>query len=877
MNWDSIKKPDESWKSKQYEIYTTEFDRECHARDLCRERKSPPKSENKIIPASESALLSCKVFAQNYVILMKERYGYVPSITFLLDNSGSLKWPGATYMYTLIKEIWKILEKEWVPLEILWYTTRTWKWGQTREKWLKAGRSRNPGRLCDIQHTIFKEFWETCAQSEAFYDILDTPWYLKENIDGEAIDWANNRLKKQGGKVKNIIHISDGAPVDDSTLSVNPQNILEEHFFNTLQKLQNDPTIKIHSVFLGEKEVSKHHKLPYDSHSFLSTIDSVHRDFNNHTIYYTIKDPVEGFVEHVFPKLLWETLEDIVSERKKKLLWILWADAEQLTPDDILSIARNFDTQTLQLLRDFGLWGIDVLLHISWPLQDINLSVLQMNLWIVKHSWKDFWVKFSKLLPFLARYTYHEHLDFIVKDNESFDVIVWILKNSERYLQATEGQEWQKSFFQRYSKLIGENRLDIELLEFLLKWKYIGENEVENLYIILQYGNLSTIIFLLKDLWISYWSIEKQRDILEFSDTKRLQENVELLKKYFIDTQINLESLRFSMEVNPLMLRAALQYGITDFKRLKKIKSLLQKEYTAQSEEELFSNIIAYDENSKFSKPLIYKVPVATALWLYGFHNVYLALFQSFENAWLWSWLLALYFLNKMRREITNSYAEKNKNINKKPKDLIFLKSAYKNFRRVCDEIVAAWYTNPKHFSPENMNLLKTSYEDMLSIEDVEIWKILKLDIQKIKLQYHVILLFSIVYIIPDFRHIKDEEIAEKALSYLQTILDMWPRYVGDNGFNYKFFLEQKSKLQWTFGDDFWSQEDKKAEDISTQELQQAYETLWIVPWLTEEEVSKVYRTLVKQYHPDRQWWNEEMLKFVNLAKEIIYRHRRWD
>jgi cobaltochelatase CobT len=151
------------------------------------------------------------------------------AVTLLLENSGSLR--GTPIAWTAA---WVVILSAWFDVlgikhEILGYTTRSWKGGQSREKWIADGKPSNPGRLCDLRHIIYKSFDEPASSVATNCAIMMRDGLLKENVDGEALLWAKARLENEAAKLKALFVLSDGAPVDDSTLSANPGDFLSKH------------------------------------------------------------------------------------------------------------------------------------------------------------------------------------------------------------------------------------------------------------------------------------------------------------------------------------------------------------------------------------------------------------------------------------------------------------------------------------------------------------------------------------------------------------------------------------------------------------------------------------------------------------------------
>ncbi|TIQ92565.1 MAG: cobaltochelatase subunit CobT, partial [Mesorhizobium sp.] len=149
-------------------------------------------------------------------------------VTLVLDNSGSMRGRPITVAATCADILARTLERCGVSVEILGFTTRAWKGGQAREKWLKEGKPPNPGRLNDLRHIIYKSADHPWRRARRNLGLMMREGLLKENIDGEALLWAHNRLIARPEQRKILMMISDGAPVDDSTLSVNPGNYLDQ-------------------------------------------------------------------------------------------------------------------------------------------------------------------------------------------------------------------------------------------------------------------------------------------------------------------------------------------------------------------------------------------------------------------------------------------------------------------------------------------------------------------------------------------------------------------------------------------------------------------------------------------------------------------------
>ena len=159
-------------------------------------------------------------------------------VTLLLDNSGSMRGRPITVAATCADILARTLERCGVKVEILGFTTRAWKGGQSREAWLAAGKPQLPGRLNDLRHIIYKAADAPWRRARKNLGLMMREGLLKENIDGEALDWAHKRLLGRSEQRRILMMISDGAPVDDSTLSVNPGNYLERHLRYIIEEIR---------------------------------------------------------------------------------------------------------------------------------------------------------------------------------------------------------------------------------------------------------------------------------------------------------------------------------------------------------------------------------------------------------------------------------------------------------------------------------------------------------------------------------------------------------------------------------------------------------------------------------------------------------------
>ena len=180
-------------------------------------------------------------------------------VTLLIDNSGSMRGRPITIAAICADILSRTLERCSVKVEILGFTTKNWKGGQSREDWNKKGKIKKPGRLNDLRHIIYKGADTHWRQVKNNLGLMLKEGLLKENIDGEAISWAFNRLKKRKEERKILMVISDGAPVDDSTLSVNSGDFLEKHLKKIVKFIEDKTEIEILAIGIGH-DVSRYYK-----------------------------------------------------------------------------------------------------------------------------------------------------------------------------------------------------------------------------------------------------------------------------------------------------------------------------------------------------------------------------------------------------------------------------------------------------------------------------------------------------------------------------------------------------------------------------------------------------------------------------------------
>ena len=179
-------------------------------------------------------------------------------VTLLIDNSGSMRGRPITIAALCADILSRTLERCSVKVEILGFTTKNWKGGKSREFWNNNNKPKNPGRLNDLMHIIYKNADTQWRQSKKNLGLMLKEGLLKENIDGEAISWAFSRLKKREEERKILMVISDGAPVDDSTLSVNSGDFLEKHLKKIVKFIENKSDVEILAIGIGH-DVSRYY------------------------------------------------------------------------------------------------------------------------------------------------------------------------------------------------------------------------------------------------------------------------------------------------------------------------------------------------------------------------------------------------------------------------------------------------------------------------------------------------------------------------------------------------------------------------------------------------------------------------------------------
>ena len=180
-------------------------------------------------------------------------------VTLLIDNSGSMRGRPITVAAMSADILARTLERCGVKVEILGFTTRAWKGGQSRERWLAAGKPPGPGRLNDLRHIVYKGADAPWRRARKSLGLMLREGLLKENIDGEALLWAHNRLVARPEQRRILMVISDGAPVDDSTLSVNPGNYLERHLRDVIEYVETRSPVELLAIGIGH-DVTRYYR-----------------------------------------------------------------------------------------------------------------------------------------------------------------------------------------------------------------------------------------------------------------------------------------------------------------------------------------------------------------------------------------------------------------------------------------------------------------------------------------------------------------------------------------------------------------------------------------------------------------------------------------
>jgi cobaltochelatase CobT len=180
-------------------------------------------------------------------------------VTLLIDSSGSMRGRSITIAAMCADIMGRTLERCSVRVEILGFTTKAWRGGESREAWINANKPANPGRLNDLRHIVYKSADDNWSRTRRNLGLMMREELLKENIDGEALIWAHNRLVTRPEQRKVMMVISDGLPVDNSTLLVNPSNFLEQHLKYAIGMIENQSPVELVAIGIGH-DVTHHYK-----------------------------------------------------------------------------------------------------------------------------------------------------------------------------------------------------------------------------------------------------------------------------------------------------------------------------------------------------------------------------------------------------------------------------------------------------------------------------------------------------------------------------------------------------------------------------------------------------------------------------------------
>ncbi len=197
-------------------------------------------------------------------------------VTLLLDNSGSMHGRSIRVAAVCADILSSTLERCGVKVEVLGFTTAAWKGGQSREKWVTAGYTANPGRLNDLRHIVYKAADTPFRQAKRNLGLMMRKGLLKENIDGEALQWAQNRLLQRPEQRKILMMISDGAPIDDSTLSTNPGRFLEKHLRHVIAQIERQDELELVAIGIGH-EVGQYYARAATIHDVSQLADAMTR------------------------------------------------------------------------------------------------------------------------------------------------------------------------------------------------------------------------------------------------------------------------------------------------------------------------------------------------------------------------------------------------------------------------------------------------------------------------------------------------------------------------------------------------------------------------------------------------------------------------
>ena len=279
-----------------YKVYTRNFDEEIKAEDLCspEELKRLRKHLDQLMGPSKTTISKLAHRLQRFLMAQQNRSwefnkeeGMLDSarlhkiitdpltpltykiekdtefrdtsVSLLVDSSGSMRGRSMTVAAICADIISTTLERCNVKTEVLGFTTKQWKGGESRKLWMENGKPENPGRLNDIRHIIFKSADTPWRRGQKNFGLMLREGLLKENVDGEALIWAHDRLARRTEQRKILMVISDGAPVDDSTLSTNPTNFLDLHLRQVIHSIETKSDINLIAIGIGH-DVNRYYK-----------------------------------------------------------------------------------------------------------------------------------------------------------------------------------------------------------------------------------------------------------------------------------------------------------------------------------------------------------------------------------------------------------------------------------------------------------------------------------------------------------------------------------------------------------------------------------------------------------------------------------------
>jgi len=180
-------------------------------------------------------------------------------VTLLIDNSGSMRGRPISVAAMSADILARTLERCAVKVEILGFTTRSWKGGSSRERWVEGGKPKNPGRLNDLRHIVYKSADMPWRRARGNLGLMLREGLLKENIDGEALLWAHSRLLSRPEQRRILMVISDGAPVDDATLSANVGSYLERHLRDVIEFIETKSEVELTAIGIGH-DVTRYYR-----------------------------------------------------------------------------------------------------------------------------------------------------------------------------------------------------------------------------------------------------------------------------------------------------------------------------------------------------------------------------------------------------------------------------------------------------------------------------------------------------------------------------------------------------------------------------------------------------------------------------------------